>query len=118
MDLLRSFTRNLSQCWLGGSQIGPALWPMPSWRRRCDMRHDNQPAEYTMTHRVAGGATERYERPEPVRDMALRLRRWSGTPETCGSCSSLPAVAVRAGMPLCSRCRAQRDIRFGRVPDM
>lgn len=79
---------------------------------------DNRPAEYTMTHRVAGGVTERYARPEPVREMALRLRKWAGTPETCGSCSNLPAVAVRAGMPLCGRCRSQRDLRFGRVPDL
>lgn len=82
------------------------------------MRRDNLPAEYTMTHRVAGGVTERYERPEPVREMAVRLRAWAGSPETCGSCSARHAVAVRAGTPLCSLCREQRDIRFGRVPDM
>jgi uncharacterized protein len=79
---------------------------------------DNRPIEYTMTHRVAGGMTQRYSRPDSVLEMALRLRKWSGTTETCGSCSSLPAVAVRAGMPLCSRCRSQRDMRHGRVPDM
>lgn len=79
---------------------------------------DNRPIEYTMTHRVAGGVTERYARPEPVREMALRLRKWAGAPETCQSCSNLPAVAVRAGMPLCSRCRAQVDIRHGRLPDL
>lgn len=82
------------------------------------MRGDNRTLEYTMTHRVVGGMTERYVRPDGVRDMALRLRKWSGTPEICQSCSTLPAMCVRAGTPLCSRCRSQRDLRFNRLPDL
>lgn len=70
--------------------------------------------EYTMTHRVGvGGATERYERPSPVLEMATRLRGWShGKRETCQSCVSNTAVSVRGGMALCSRCREQRSMHL------
>jgi HK97 family phage prohead protease len=44
--------------------------------------------------------------------MALRLRRWTGEPEVCKSCQTLPAIAVRAGLSLCGRCLDQRALRY------
>lgn len=74
--------------------------------------------EYTMTHRIgAGGMAERYERPSVVQEMAVRLRKWTGQTETCQSCSSLPAVAIHAGMPLCGRCREQRNLQMRIDPE-
>jgi HK97 family phage prohead protease len=82
------------------------------------VRSSNVPLEVTMTHRVgAGGQTERCERPPHVLEMAQRMRRWASSAETCQSCQSLPAVSVRAAMPLCSRCRENRSLRYGLRPD-
>lgn len=68
------------------------------------------PLELAMTHRVVGGVTERCLRPPHVIEMAQRMQRWQSTPETCQSCQSLPAVSVRAGLPICSRCRENRGL--------
>ena len=70
--------------------------------------------EYAQTHQVgAGGLAERYQRPKEVREIAERLKRWAGTPEVCGGCQTLPAVAYRAGLAVCGRCREQLSIRLG-----
>jgi HK97 family phage prohead protease len=74
--------------------------------------------EYGMTHRVgAGGAAERYLRPDPVREIAQRMQRWISESETCKSCQTLPAMAIRMGVPLCSRCLDNRAIRFHQRPE-
>lgn len=72
----------------------------------------SRPIEVAMTHRVAGGVIERCLRPAPVLETAQRMHRWRGAPETCQNCQCLPAVSIRAGLPLCSRCREQRAIRL------
>lgn len=77
----------------------------------------SRPFEIAMTHRIgAGGVTERCDRPKAIREIADRVRRWASTSETCQSCSCLPAVRVRAGMALCGRCHAERQIRIGLDP--
>ncbi len=69
----------------------------------------DRPIEYAMTHRIgSGGATERCQRPAAIREIADRVRRWKGEAETCKSCLSLPAVTLRTGWALCSRCRDNR----------
>ncbi len=78
------------------------------------VRFDHRPLEYTMTHRIgAGGMSEACQRPEAVRAIATRLMGWRATPETCRNCHHLPAVSLRAAIPLCSRCRENRDAFLG-----
>lgn len=69
------------------------------------------PIEYTMTHRIgAGGQAERCQRPPSVVETADRVRRWAVQSETCQSCASLPAVTLRQGQAICSRCRENRGL--------
>lgn len=78
------------------------------------VRFDSRQIEYTMSHRIgAGGLSEACQRPEHVRSIATRLIQWKAAPETCQSCHSLPAFSLRAGLPLCSRCRENRQILTG-----
>lgn len=78
------------------------------------VRFDARQVEYTMTHRIgAGGMSEACQRPEHVRSIATRLMNWKASPETCQSCHSLPAVNLRGGLPMCSRCRENRLIATG-----
>jgi len=78
------------------------------------VRFDSRQLEYTMTHRIgAGGFSEACQRPESVRGIATRLMAWKAAPETCQNCHSLPAVSLRAAIPLCSRCRENRDAFLG-----
>jgi len=71
--------------------------------------------EYAMTQWGDGRSCPR---PKAVLETAERMQRWAaGQSEVCGGCHSLPAVGIRAGMPLCGRCREQRTIRSGGVPD-
>lgn len=79
------------------------------------MSHE-QSLELAMTHAVIGGRAERYLRPAAVRSIAERLQRWPLQPEACQSCLSQPATAIRATLPLCARCQAQREIQIGRDP--
>lgn len=89
------------------------------------MRFDNRQLEYTMTHRIgAGGMSETCQRPEAVRSIATRLMGWRSAPETCQNCHALPAASLRSTLPLCSRCRENRNLDagasfrfdFGRAP--
>lgn len=65
--------------------------------------------EYAMT---AWGDGRSCERPSLVRETAERMHQWAaGQPETCQGCQTLPSVGIRSGMPLCGRCREQRQIR-------
>lgn len=74
--------------------------------------------EYTMTHRMgAAGVAERYMRPEGVRAIADRLRRWAGAPESCSSCQARAAASLRGGVALCGACRQTYDERPGRLLD-
>lgn len=78
------------------------------------VRFDQRQLEYTMTHRIgAGGMSEACQRPESIRSIATRLMGWRAAPETCQNCHSLPAVSLRAAIPLCSRCRENRDAFLG-----
>lgn len=78
------------------------------------VRFDSRSLEYTMTHRIgAGGMSEACQRPEHVRSIATRLVNWKAAPETCQSCHSLPAFHLRAGVPICSRCRENRLVMTG-----
>jgi hypothetical protein len=82
------------------------------------MWRNDQPMELAMTHRVgAGGQIERCIRPESVVTLAQRILKWTAQGETCQNCAALPAVSVRGGTALCGRCRDQRQIRLGRLPD-
>lgn len=73
---------------------------------------NEQAIEIAMTQRVGPtGASERYLRPPSVRAIADRMQRWRGEPETCQNCHSLPAFSIRAGTPLCSRCRDNRMLQ-------
>jgi len=73
--------------------------------------------EYAMTHRVgAGGLRETCQRPAPVVDTSLRVRKWSGQSELCQSCQVLPSVRLSASLALCSKCHTQRQIRHGLMP--
>ena len=77
----------------------------------------DRPVEYAMTHRVgASGLAERYARPQHVIETAQRILKWQSHAETCQNCHSLPAVGIRSGLPLCGRCRENRDIRRGVAP--
>lgn len=52
------------------------------------------------------------QRPSPVRETAERMAKWgAGQGETCHGCHTLPATSIRSGMPMCGRCREQRQIR-------
>lgn len=85
-----------------------------SWR-------SNRSVEYAMTHRVgAGGTAERCLRPDGVRSVVERLQKWAlpATQEGCQSCLTLPAMRLSAGMPLCSRCHAQKLQRLGSAYDL
>lgn len=74
--------------------------------------------EFAMTHRVGtGGQREICHRPDPVRAMVTRMQQWRGDPETCKSCQALPAVSIRAGVAVCSRCRDEQAIRRGWAVD-
>lgn len=67
--------------------------------------------EYAMTQWPDGRACSR---PPAVLETAERMQRWiHGTPETCHGCHSQPAVGIRAGQPICGRCKAQQAIRSG-----
>jgi len=67
--------------------------------------------EYAMTQWGDGRSCPR---PKAVLETAERMQRWAaGQSEVCGGCHSLPAVGIRAGLPLCGRCREQRTIRSG-----
>lgn len=78
------------------------------------VRFDHRHVEYAMTHRIgAGGMSEACQRPEHVRAIATRLLQWKTAPETCQSCHSLPAVNLRSGLPICSRCRENRLLAMG-----
>lgn len=57
-----------------------------------------------------GGTLREYARPEPIREIAERMRKWAFAQEVCQSCSSMPAVSIRSGQPLCGRCRENRGL--------
>lgn len=77
-------------------------------------RFNGRSVEYAMTHRVgASGLSEACQRPDHVRAIATRLMNWKASPETCQSCHSLPASNLRAGLPMCSRCRENRLVASG-----
>jgi hypothetical protein len=44
------------------------------------MSANDRPIEYAMT---AWSGGERYSRPPETREMAVRLSKWPGSPETC-----------------------------------
>lgn len=78
------------------------------------LRFEGRSVEYAMTHRIgAGGMSEACQRPDHVRSIATRLMNWKAAPEVCQSCHSLPAFHLRAGLPMCSRCRENRLIMSG-----
>lgn len=71
--------------------------------------HPEGPPEIAMVYAIgAGGERSFCPRPTQIQNIALRLRRWRDTPETCMSCVADIARSFVGGEPLCPRCREHK----------